>query len=233
MSAASDYFKWRHGTQVGCMFARAMSLHPADFGQVIEEISDTDAVAVAATIAARTAHFISEPSTLAAAFVLLQLNTLNQLIDMAIALGKQPRWTFGTTKLLPPPNLDLVAVRVTRELPFGTETRPSEALVMGPYKEFPNTRRAPVTAFEIFVGEPAPQDPKTHKPTTKANFAHIDFRDRKLIKKDFAQETVDTMWAQSEKGRLESLNGVNDNRAKARVAFVIPGPLAAKKGCAP
>ena len=96
---------------------------------------------------------------------------------------------------------------------------------------FPNTRRAPYTAFEIYVGEPAPQDPKEHKPSTKANFAHIDFRDCTLINRDFPQVAVDNMWEQSKVRRLVSLGGVEDRRAKAKVTFVVPMALATKMEC--
>ena len=46
------------------------------------------------------------------------------------------------------------------------------------------------------------EDPKEHKPSTKANFAHIDFRDRTLINRDFPQVAVDNMWEQSKVRRL-------------------------------
>ncbi|HEV2263623.1 MAG TPA: hypothetical protein VGR79_03715 [Stellaceae bacterium] len=199
---------------------------------MVEEIASPDPVAVADAIEARTTFFVSDPKVLAAAFVLPDIGALDQLTAMGLALGQRPQWSFGTNKLAPPPSVDLVAVRITRELPFGQETRPSEALVMGPYEEFPKTRRAPVTAFEIFVGEPALQDPKEHTPTKKVNFAHIDFRDRELINKDFTQDAIDAMWKASEAGRRKSLGG-DDNRAKAKITFVIPTALATQMGCAP
>lgn len=232
MSASSDYLQWRRGPPIGCVFARLMSTRPHDFGQMVEEIPGRAPFEVADVIAARTDECLSDPQVLAAAFVLTGIDTLDQLTDMALALAQSPNWFLSTAKLEPPPNLDLVTVRIVRDIPFGEKTCPSEALIMGPYDEFPNTRRAPATAFEIFVGEPAPQDPKTHRPTTKANFAHIDLRDRELIKRDFTQEAIDSMWARSRIGRSESLGGIKDNRAKAKVSFVIPTALAAEKGCA-
>jgi hypothetical protein len=43
----------------------------------------------------------------------------------------------------------------------------------------------------------------------------------------------DVMWEKSKKDRLQSLGGVDDERAKARVAFTIPLALAQSLGCLP
>jgi hypothetical protein len=110
-------------------------------------------------------------------------------------------------------------------LPFGAGQCPSEALVLGPFAGFPNTRKSPLTAIEIFVGEPREFDPKSGAPTTKANVAHMDM--------GVMQEAWEIMWEQSVDGRLASLGGINDPRAKAKVAFVVPIALAQKLGFAP
>ncbi len=234
MSAVSEYLNWRRGPAVGCVFARVMS-HvphaPSDHGQVVEEIAHDNPAATAAAIAARVQHFVPEPGVLAVTFVLPNIGTLEQLLAMALALPTDPTWHVHVTQLDPPPEMELAAVKVVRDLPFENGTLPSEALVLGNFEVFPNTRRAPHTAFEIYVGEPAPQDPKEHKPSTKANLAHIDFRDRKLIKRDYNQEAVDSMWERSRIGRLRSLGVAEDRRAKAKVTFVVPIALAKKLGC--
>jgi hypothetical protein len=177
-------------------------------------------------------HYLTvEPGVLAVTFVLPNIRALEQLLAMALALPTDPTWHVDVTQLDPPPEMDLAAVKVVRDLPFGNGSLPSEALVLGNFEVFPNTRRAPHTAFEIYVGEPALQDPKDHKPSTKANLAHIDFRDRKLINRNYAQKAVDTMWEKSKIGRLRSLSVADDRRAKAKVTFVVPAALARKFGC--
>lgn len=231
MSAAAEYLKWRRGPAVGCMFARAMSHAPSDYRQVVEEIAYDNPAVVAAAIATRVQQFVPDSAILAASFVLPSVGTLEQLLAMALALPNDPTWHVDAWQLDPPPAMDLAAIRIVRDLPFGNGTLPSEALVLGNFEVFPNTRRAPHTALEIFVGEPAPQDPKEHTPSTKANLAHIDFRDSNLINRDFKQDAVDTMWDKSRAGRLSSLGGVDDKRAKAKVTFVVPKALAQKLGC--
>jgi hypothetical protein len=231
MSAVDEYLKWRRMPAIGCAFARAMSRVPGDFGQVVEEIAQHDPVQVATIIANRVEQFVPNLRVLAVAFVLPGIETLEKLMAMALALPTDPSWHVDVRRLDPPPKIDLAAVRVVRDLPFGNGTLPSEALVMGNFHVFPNTRRAPCTAFEIYVGEPAPQDPKEHKPSTKANLAHIDFRDRTLINADFQQQAVDNMWDQSKARRLISLGGIDDRRAKAKVTFVVPTALAQRMGC--
>src|ERR1019366_6806679 len=93
---------------------------------------------------------------------------------------------------------------------------PSEALALGPFDAFPATRMAPVTALEIFVGTPLPLDPKKKTPTTKANLAHVN------VTPPLDQTQFAKTWTKSEVARLASLGGVDDCRAKARVAFVVP-----------
>ena len=197
MSAVSEYLNWRRGPAVGCVFARLMSHAPhapSDHGQVVEEIAHDNPEAAAAAIAARVQHFVLQPRVLAVSFVLPNIGTLEQLLAMALELPKDPTWHVHVTQLDPPPEMELAAVKVVRDLPFENGTLPSEALALGNFDVFPSTRRAPHTAFEIYVGEPALQDPKEHKPSTKAKVAHIDFRDRKLINRDYNQEAVDSMW---------------------------------------
>jgi hypothetical protein len=230
MSAVAEYLKWRRGPAVGCVFARLMSAVPGDYGQVVEEVTDSNTTDVAATIATRVEQLIPVRRALAVAFVLPGVQTLEQLMAMVLALKTKPSWHIDVWELGPPPEMNLAAVKVTRDLPFEDSTLPSEALVLGNFPVFPNTRRAPHTAFEIYVGEPAPQDPKEHTASTKANFAHIDLRDRELINGDFKQEDIDSMWKKSSEGRLRSLDGVEDGRAKAKVTFVVPTALAREAG---
>lgn len=143
-------------------------------------------------------------------------------------LRAHPKWSVVTTTLQNSVAGDLVAVHVARHIPFANATCPSEILALGPFQEFPATRLAPVTALEVFVGPPMSHDPKTHKPTEKANLAHMD-----LSKIDLPVGAIDKMWETSKIGRLKSLGDIDDSRAKAKVSFVIPSALARQLDCAP
>ena len=236
MSAKDDYLAWRRQPFIGCMFARMMSVNPGDYGQIVTEIpADDSPAAVAAAVAQHIDACVVDAQITAAAIVLPGITTLRDLARMALALGDLPNWGMSTYLMDPPPALPLVVMSLVRQLPFtNNETRPSEVLILGPFPEFPATRRAPMTALEVFVGVPLPQDPKTHDPTTRAQLAHMDLMDRAIVKRDFTQEQVDILWSRSEKGRRESIGGDGgDNRARARVSFVIPVALATELGCAP
>jgi hypothetical protein len=168
-----------------------------------------------------------DDKTVAAGVLLFpELVTLDGLAKMAMALGERPKWTVTTTVLQNSKAGEMVAVHIVREIPFGAGICPSEALVLGPFPEFPPTRRAPVTALEIYVGEPRPNDPKTGNPTVKANLAHMKLN---LETRDM----FDRMWIGSVTGRLRELGGEEDSRAKAKISFVIPASLAQELGCAP
>jgi hypothetical protein len=203
--------------------------HPNEYGQRIEEVSKSqNPQRVATAIAGRTDELVADKSVSAATLILPGITTMEGLSNVALALRDHPKWKVTTTKLPEPPTGNLVAVHIVREIPFGEEWCPSEVLVLGPFKVFPPTRRAPVTALEVFVGDPMPNDPKTHKPTTKANLAHMDLSDT-----DLTLNVIDRMWLRSEIGRRTSVGNVEDNRAKAKVSFVIPVSLARKLGCEP
>jgi len=156
--------------------------------------------------------------------------TLEKLTQVAVALGAHRGWSVSFAAVENSRWDDLVAVRIAREIPFGDTTLPSEALVLGPFAEFPPTRVSPVLALEIYVGEPMTYDPKTREPSTKANLAHMD------LGPDLEQSTIDGMWESSISARLSVLGlepGLEDNRAKAKVSFTIPASLAQQLGCAP
>lgn len=229
MSARAEYLGWRRQAAIGCVFARWLSGRPSDVGQKIVEIpSDGPPERIARTIARRVEKYVADPEISAAAFVLPRLTRLDRLTKMALALRDHPHWEVTTFALPPCAAGDLVAFHIVRQIPFKRKTCPSEALVLGTFRGFPATRLAPVTAFEIFVGPPLDRDPKTHEPTVKANFAHMDLRQT-----DLDDKTIDAMWSSSKVGRLKSLGGIDDVRAKAKVAFVISRALARRLRCEP
>jgi hypothetical protein len=229
MSARADYLKWRRQPAVGCVFARLMSTRPRDFGQRFEEVSAKSAPSrIAASIAKRMDIFVADKTVSAATLLLPDVITLKRLTTIVLELRAHSKWDVTTTLLEGTSAGDVVAFRVVRHIPFQNATCPSEALALGPFRSFPPTRRAPVTALEVFVGEPMPMDPKTHSATTKANLAHMDLSDT-----DLEASQIDTMWEMSKVGRLRSLGGSEDDRAKAKVSFVIPLALAQQLGCVP
>jgi hypothetical protein len=227
MSADADYLKWRQGPDVGCMFARIMSRHPDRFQQKVEVIGGVKSPEqFAAAIAACVDVALADTAIVASTLVIPELTGIEALAKTALALREHPKWTVDTIALNGTPGGDVTAVRIVRDIPFQQAECPSEVLVLGPFDIFPATRRAPVTAFEIFVGEPLPNDPKNRTPTTKANLAHISFDD--------GAYGIDNnkVWEKSKAGRLNSLGGIEDSRAKAKVAFVMPTALALQLGCA-
>jgi hypothetical protein len=229
MSARSEYLKWRHGPVVGCVFARLIAISPANFEQKVEEIpSKGTPVQIAATIARRIDRFVPDKAVSAVALLMPDITTLEKLTRVGIALRTHPGWLVSFSTLQNSRAGDLVAIHIVRGIPFGDTVCPSEALVLGPFPVFPPTRRSPVLALEVYVGEPMPQDPKTHEPTTKANLAHMDLSQGA----DLDQPQIEMMWQATVAARLKSL-GVEDSRAKAKVSFVIPASLAQQLGCTP
>src|SRR5438876_781541 len=129
---------------------------------------------IAAQIASRVNALVADPVTVAAAILLPSVTTLELLTKVALALNDQALWKVATSHLQTTPAGAMVAFHIVREIPFGADSCPSEALVLGPFSDFPTTRRAPITALEIYVGGPRPTDPKMGSPTTKANLAHME-----------------------------------------------------------
>lgn len=226
MSAERDYLNWRRGPSVGCMFARHLAARRSDYPQTILTIgTGRGPERAAADLADRINGLVADQAIVAVTVLFPGLTTLEATARVMLGLQAHEHWSVTTSRLQPPPSRALVAVHMSRRIPFRDATCPSEALVLGNFSEFPNTRRAPVTALEMYVGQPREHDPKTGEPTTKANLAHMELRLP-------TPTTWDKMWAASENGRLASLGG-NDNRAKAKVAFVIPVTMARRLECLP
>jgi hypothetical protein len=199
--------------------------HPSRFGQKVECILNEGLpVALAVEIATRVDAAIGDPEVGAAAILLPQILALDAAAKVFLALIGQVGWTVTTSILQDPPAGEMVAVHVVRAIPFGRSSCPSEALVLGPFPEFPPTRRAPVTAIELYVGKPLANDPKSGDATTKANLAH-------MAMPQLNEMAFKKTWNKSVEGRTRSLGG-NDSRAKAKISFVIPKVLADQLRCA-
>ncbi len=169
--------------------------------------------------------FIQDPAVSAAVILFTDRPSLEVLARAMLELGGRPGWTVTPSPLENNAVGNMIALRVARAIPFGDTFCPSEALVLGPFAEFPPTRRAPIAAFEIYVGVPREFDPKTGDPTTKANLAHMEMNLP-------THAAFENMWSISIAGRLKSLGDKEDNRAKAKITLVIPLPLAQQLGCA-
>jgi hypothetical protein len=206
-----------------------MAAKPKNFGQRVEVVRANSDDAIAAEIESVVSSSVLDPSTAAAAIILPDLRDLTTLVGVAMALEKDHSWLAPRATVFGTRGGDVVTFGLSRAIPIVgglTATIPSEALVLGDFPDFPETRRAPVTALEIFVGMPPVTDPKTKKPPARANLAHVDI-------KTVGDGVHANMWKKSISGRLASLQNNDDPRAKARVAFVVPLSLAKTLGCAP
>jgi len=231
MAARADYVKWRRSAQVGCVFARFFSNKPDKYGQDIAEVSQSyDPVRVAKAIALRVERLVADPSVTVATLLMPTITTLEALAKVTVALRDHPKWIISAMKLGPPPTGDFVGVQLFREIPYQSTNRRSEVLAFGPFNIFPRTRRSPVAAFELFVGEPRANDPVSQEPTDRANLAHADLATTGILS---APNLFENMLKQSKALRLKSLNGVDDHRAKAKVSFTIRPTLARSLGLEP
>ncbi|HET7084425.1 MAG TPA: hypothetical protein VFI23_06620 [Rhizomicrobium sp.] len=229
MGAIDDYRAWRRlKPAIGCRFAKIIAISPVRWGQVFEVIpAAANATRTAEAIAARVTELIANKPTVAAALLLPHLTDLEETARVMLALGAQPEWTITPTAIDNEVAGALVAYRVARNVPFGNDTLASESLLLGNFAVFPPTRRSPITALELFVGEPLPNDPKSGGPSKIANLAHMITRDQ------IGDKPFDHMWDESVKGRRKSLGDKDDNRARARVTFVVPIAMARRLGYAP
>ena len=223
-SARALYADWKRTQRdVGCHFARFIAFRPLAHGQFVEVVNAKSSPArIAASIAQRTAKLVANPKAKAAVLIFPGIASLEDLAKALLALKGRPGWNVSWSPLAHPTAGEFVTVAISRMIPFGATEMPSEGLVFGPFAEFPKTRRAPVAALEIYVGPPRALDPKTQEASTKANLAHLDI--------DLPDAALKKMWANSAKGRLKSLDGKDDPRAKAKVSFVLSAALAAKLG---
>ncbi len=206
------------------MFARLIANNPSRYEQQVHRITGKDPGRTASKIEALVGPAIADKKAASVVLVFPDLTTLEALARTMLALNSIAGWTVTCSKLHPPPSGNFTVFNVVREIPYGRRKCPSEALVFGPYAPFPPTRKAPVTALEIFVGKPMPKGPLDDVPTTRANLAHM-----KLNLPNHA--IFLKMWKSSHDGRTQSLKGKADNRAKAKVSLVIPSALARQLGC--
>lgn len=229
VTPVEEYQRWRRlEPAVGCKFARVISINPSRYGQIFEIVPNAATLPrVAENVAARVNALVENKFVSAAALLFPYLKTLEDTARVMLGLGNQPLWTVTPTEIENEIVGKMVAIRVVRAIPFGKKTCNSESLVLGPFGDFPPTRRSPITAMEIYVGDPLEFDPKTGAPTKQANLAHI------IRREAYGEKPYDTVWQDSIDGREASLGTKDDNRAKAKVTLVVPIPLARRLGCAP
>jgi hypothetical protein len=229
----ADYTAWkRTTTKIGCVFARLIAAKPSRFGQVVEIVTASkNPSVIAASIEKRVAKHIQLPTSNALVLLFPFIDDLKTLAGGLVALKDNPNWHVSTSALSHPDAGEVVRIALNRDLPFQGGIIPSEALILGPFQEFAPTRRSPVPALEIFVGESPIVDPKTGEVPTKANLAHIDVS--QSLKSVPGHDPVAAMWKKSQVKRLESLGGKEDARAKAKVALVVSKALAEELGIAP
>ncbi len=228
MSPKERYLTWRRGSAIGCQFARLMAVRADDYGQHVDELKGTAPASLATAIEQHVDRCVGNADIAALTLLFPEIRDLASLVDIALALKTTPAWTVTSWIEPSAPPGPVVAFGLARNvlLPNGNPV-PSEALVLGGFDVFPATRKAPVVAMEIFVGTPLPNDPKKGTPTTKTNLAHA------KVAPPLNQSQFAYVWNASVKGRTASLGGIDDPRAKARVAFVVPLALAQTLGCVP
>ena len=210
---------------MGCVFARLLAKYPNKYGQRFVQLTKPGtAPQTAKRIATIVSGLIDDKSVSAVILLFPHITSLEQIAEVMLGLGKEPQWGVETTKLDPPPAGEFIAFRVVRDIPCGKKWWPSEALVFGDFPEFPPTRRAPVTALEIFVGKPRPGGPLGNDSREKANLAHIELNLP-------MHEHFERMWDGSIAGRTASLGDPEDARAKAKVSLVVSLDLARRLGC--
>lgn len=223
MSPEKEYLKWRQSPRVGCLFARKIAIKPSQYSQRIFHISTAEAPdRVANKIAGAVNTAIADGGASAVLLLFPALTSLEETARIMLALGSEPEWTV-TPRAIPAPPPGYRALNIVRAINFGTGSCPSEALVLGSFPDFPPTRRAPITALELFIGEPRPMGPLDDEATTKANLAHMPMH---LPSHDMFM----AMWHGSHDGRSRELGGA-DNRAKAKVSMALPLTMANRLGC--
>jgi hypothetical protein len=228
VTPVEEYKLWRRrNPAVGCRFASVITIDPARYGQVFEAVpGGATAARTAENLAKRVTELIDNKGVNAAALLFPSLTTLEETARVMLALGELPMWGVTPKVIQNEVVGKMVALRVIRKIPFGRKTCDSETLVLGDFEGFPATRKSPVTAMEIFVGEPLKYDPKSGQPTTQANLAHIIDRDI------YGHKPYQNVWDASHDGRQASLGRDDDNRAKAKVTLVLPIPVARRLGLA-
>lgn len=203
-----------------------MAINPEKYKQHIVTTLSNTPEELAKEIEDAIRGWVADPKVDAACVILSKPIEIDELVQVALRLQDTHSWGLATGKI-PSGNFpdELVSIALTRSIPYGDSTIPSEVLVLGPFAYFPKTRRTDCVAFEIFVGTPG-VDPKTGQAPTRANLAHV--------RLPFAtQHAFESAWKQSVEGRLASLGNKDDPRAKAKVSFVIPATVAAAHGCTP
>jgi hypothetical protein len=223
---ASRYLQWKGQPQIGCLFAQALSRKPDGHGQRIDVLNGQKGAGLASRIDAIAHRELADPESQAATIIIPRVTTLEPLVEMATTLKSMVGWQVEHWIEPTTPTGPIVAFRITREVPIvGGTTVPSEALVMGPFDVFPETRRAPVTAMEIFIATASAKD-IFGRPRDKANLADIVFEPA------LNPTAFSIMWDRTKKLRGERLADPQDRRARAKVSFVVPLPVAKALGYA-
>lgn len=220
-TASTEYVNWKRlNKAVGCLFARLLSNRPAVDGFSIQEVSVVGAPEkVALRIDRIVKQAVGDPSVASLTIVFLGDLDLQKWWLIAKALGSLSEWSLAHETVCCPVGGEFVAVQITHllERDDGTSV-PSEALFLAPFDVFPNTRRSPHPALELYVGTPRPHDAVSGDPISNANLAHLDAR---LT----SEHAFKKMVKNTNRFRRESLSineEEDDLRAKARVTFIVP-----------
>lgn len=227
VSHKSEYLAWKKSASVGCNFARYAALRPDDHGQALATLKGDTAPSLATRIDKHIGRLLTERKATAATLLLPEVSELKTVVQVALQLGTKLAWKVTRTHVTDTAAGHVVAFEVSREIPTNEGgVVASQALVLGNFGVFPPTRRAPLTALELFLG-PCPHADPSGNPRTKANL------DLLVASMPLGDTEIANMWDRTCELRRKVLGANDDLRAKARVAFVVPLALAREMGCAP
>jgi hypothetical protein len=217
MSAESDYLEWRKKPQVGCVFARLLASRYSDYPQHIQTVpTGRSPERIAADVAQRIEALVANPDVTATTLLFPDVESLEHTAQIMLAFDRHA--TASTW--------DTDGNGSHREAnPFwrrNLSLRGANSGTISGVSADPASSDHGLRNVRRRTSHGGPEDWGAH---TKANLAHIEMNLP-------SHNAFETMWKKTIEGRKRSLGG-DDNRAKAKISFVIPLGMARRLGCAP
>ena len=210
-----DWLKMR---QVGCVYAQTLHTDPERYGMaaiVVPDGNDMDVAQVAKMIAEGTSGAENTKSE-ALSILLPGLTDLATFCRLVRALAEENDWQLREVTEHVDPARSVVFALVGLDFLLNGSVS-SAVLGIGPFEDFPMTRKGPMASLELRV------KPKDAKPAKKrpgmpltSHLAQVPYPEPgRIARKE------DSMWQQTETLRLAVLTR-NDERAKAEVTLAVP-----------
>ena len=209
---------WLKRRQVGCVYAQTLNSDPEKYGMaavIVPDGNDMRVAQVAELIAEETSS-VENANSEALSILLPGLTDLATFCRLVRALAEENDWQLREVTEHVDPATSVVFALVGIDFVLKGSV-PSAVLGIGPFEEFPLTRRGPVASLELRL---KPKDAKRAKkrpgmPLT-SHLAQVPYPEPGRIARE-----EDSMWQQTESLRLAVL-GRNDERAKAEVTLAVP-----------